>query len=115
MAAVSVISTRNVLWPRARLSWAPIRVNTRSTTPIRALRAGTKLPTWASSTMSAACRMYVDFPAMFGPVITRHSTSPDASRRSFGTNRAPSVLSSSTGCRPSWMSMTPPSSTTGRT
>ena len=26
---------------------------------------------------------------MFGPVIRRHSTSPDASRTSFGTNRAP--------------------------
>src|SRR2546422_7362365 len=45
--AASTISTRKVDWPRARLSWAPTRVNTRSTTPMRAERAGTHAPIWA--------------------------------------------------------------------
>ena len=34
-----------------------MRVNTRSTTPIRAERAGTKLPIWAMSTISATWRI----------------------------------------------------------
>ena len=38
--AVSFISTMKVLSPRARLSLAPTRVRTRSTTPMRALAAG---------------------------------------------------------------------------
>ena len=56
IAAVSVISTMKVERPRARLSLAPMRVNTRSTTPSRAERAGTNDPICASRTMSAVCR-----------------------------------------------------------
>ena len=113
MAAVSVISTRNVLWPRARLSWAPMRGED-AVHHARSARSGParSCPTWARSTMSAACRMYVDFPAMFGPVMRRHSTSPDARWTIVRHEpRARRSSSSSTGCRPSWMSMTPPSST----
>ena len=53
MAAVSAISTMNVDWPRARSSEAPTRVKMRSTRPMRARDAGTKLPACASSTVSA--------------------------------------------------------------
>jgi hypothetical protein len=42
--AVCAISTRNVLAPRARSSPAPIRAKSRSTIPIRALRAGRNSP-----------------------------------------------------------------------
>src|SRR5438552_13957337 len=41
IAAVSTISTINVERPRARSSAAPTRLKRRSTTPIRAVRAGT--------------------------------------------------------------------------
>ena len=57
MLATSVISTINVLWPDARSSDAPTRVNIRSTMPILAFWAGTKLPICAMSTMRAVCRM----------------------------------------------------------
>ncbi len=40
-----------------------------SATPIFARTAGTKLPICAINTISATCRMYVDLPAMFGPVM----------------------------------------------
>src|SRR5215472_3813787 len=68
MAAVSTISTMKVEWPRARSSAAPTRENSRSTTPICAARAGTKLPIWARMAISAFWRRKVDFPAIFGPV-----------------------------------------------
>ena len=57
MEATSAISTIKVDWPDAKSSLAPILVNTRSTRPIRALRAGTKEPIWAIRTMSATWRM----------------------------------------------------------
>ena len=44
MLAVSFISTMKVDWPRERSSFAPTRVKMRSTNPISALAAGTKLP-----------------------------------------------------------------------
>ena len=47
MPAVSTISTMKVERPRARSSAAPTRENSRSTTPIWAAVAGTKLPIWA--------------------------------------------------------------------
>ena len=47
---------------------APILVNTLSTTPIRASLAGTKQPIWAIITIRATCLMYVDLPAILGPV-----------------------------------------------
>ena len=56
MLAVSFISTMKVDSPPARLSEAPTRVKMRSTTPISARAAGTKLPIWASSAISATCR-----------------------------------------------------------
>ena len=56
-SATSVISTIKVDCPADRSSDAPMRVNTRSTTPIRAALAGTKEPIWAMSTMSATWRM----------------------------------------------------------
>ena len=71
MLAVSVISTMNVLWPRLSSSVAPTRAKRRSTTPIRAASAGTKLPIWARIAIRATWRMYVLLPAMFGPVISR--------------------------------------------
>src|SRR5437764_1392352 len=49
-------------------SSAPTRVKMRSTSPIRALRAGTKLPSCAKRVIKATWRRYVDLPAMFGPV-----------------------------------------------
>ena len=45
MSETSVISTMKVDWPALRSSLAPMRVKIRSTTPIRADRAGTKDPT----------------------------------------------------------------------
>ena len=53
MVATSAISTMKVDCPEARSSLAPMRVNTRSTSPIFALRAGTKEPICAMSTISA--------------------------------------------------------------
>ena len=50
---VITISTMKVDWPPARSSEAPMRVKSLSTTPIRAERAGTKLPIWAIRTISA--------------------------------------------------------------
>jgi hypothetical protein len=57
MFAVSFISTMKVDWPRERSSLAPTRVKMRSTRPISALEAGTKLPICASRTINATCRM----------------------------------------------------------
>ena len=65
---ISLISTMKVLWPEARLSDAPTRVNILSVMVMLAAEAGTKLPMWAMSTMSATCRMYVLLPAILGPV-----------------------------------------------
>ncbi len=69
ISATSVISTMKVLWPPARSSDAPIRVKTLSTTLMTADLAGTKLPICANRTIRAVWRMYVDFPAIFGPVM----------------------------------------------
>ena len=71
MVAVSTISTMKVERPRARSSAAPTRLNRRSTTPIRAARAGTKLPICASTTISAFWRRKVLLPAMLGPVSSQ--------------------------------------------
>ena len=71
MTAVSTISTMKVERPRARSSAAPTRENSRSTMPIRAREAGTKLPICAISAISAFWRRKVDLPAMLGPVISQ--------------------------------------------
>ena len=47
---------RLVLAPAAMSSCAPTRVKMRSTSPIRAERAGTNEPIWAISTISPTCR-----------------------------------------------------------
>ena len=69
ISATSFISTMNVDCPEVRSSDAPTRVNILSTTPIFAYSAGTKQPICAISTIIAVCRMNVDLPDMFGPVI----------------------------------------------
>ena len=76
IAAVSTISTMKVDWPVVRSSCSPTRVNIRSTKPMTAWVAGTKLPIWAIRVMIAACRMKVDLPAMLGPVRTMILASP---------------------------------------
>ena len=55
--AVSTISTMKVERPPAMSSETPMRVKMRSTMPMRADFAGTKLPIWARMTRMAACRM----------------------------------------------------------
>ena len=56
MTAVSVISTMKVERPRARLSDAPMRVKTRSTSGSSADSAGTNEPICARIAISAAWR-----------------------------------------------------------
>ena len=65
-------------WPWARLSEAPTRQKTRSTSPTLARAAGTKEPIWARMAISAVWRRTVDLPAMLGPVIS--SIRVDSSR-----------------------------------
>ena len=110
----SVISTMNVDCPADRSSLAPMRVKMRSTTPMWALCAGTNEPICAMSTISATCRIYVDLPAIFGPVmmLTRSSFAP--MWVSLGTKNASPRIFSTTGWRPSWIWITPLSSTVGR-
>ena len=112
MFAVSFISTMNVEFPRVSSSLAPTRVKIRSTTPILASFAGTKLPICAIRAVSATCRMNVLFPAMFGPVIRRTRLASPSRSTSFGTKRS-SWTFSTTGCLPSTTRISVPSSTTG--
>ena len=53
----------------AKSSEAPTLVKILSHIPIFAASAGTKDPICAISTIRAVCLIYVDFPAIFGPVI----------------------------------------------
>ena len=57
--------------PAARSSAAPTRLNRRSTAPMRAAAAGTKLPACASTAINAFWRRKVLLPAMFGPVTSQ--------------------------------------------
>ena len=109
----SLISTINVDCPPARSSEAPIRVNMLSTTPIFALFAGTNEPICAIKAIRAVCLMYVDLPAMFGPVIMSVLFFEQSSRVSFGTNGAPSENFSTTGCRPPLIIISSELSTSG--
>jgi len=113
--ATSLISTINVLCPAERSSDAPTRVNILSTIPISALAAGTNPPICAIMTISAVCRIYVDFPAMFGPVIIAICLSPQSSSVSFGMNTAEFFILSTTGWRPSLILITSDISTVGIT
>ena len=74
--ATSVISTIKVLWPEAKSSDAPTLVNILSQTPITACEAGTNEPIWASRVIIAVCLIYVDLPAILGPVIIKSLLSP---------------------------------------
>ncbi len=116
IAAVSTISTMKVERPRARSSAAPTRENSRSITPITARSAGTKLPTCASTAISAFWRRKVLLPAMFGPVSSHSRRCSDRSA-SLAMNRAAWRASacSTTGWRPPWIRNCRPSSISGRT
>ena len=113
ISAVSLISTKNVDCPRARLSEAPTRQNIRSTKPIFAFRAGTHEPMCAKNTISAFCRKYVLFPAIFGPVTT--AKQPSDKEVLFGTNSPSGKCICTTGCLPSSISSTLPSAISGHT
>ena len=105
MVATSIISTINVLWPPLKSSLAPILVKIRSVKAIFADFAGTKHPMCAISVMIATCRIYVDLPAIFGPVIIIVRLSESSSSVSFGTYAPLSSNVSTTGCLPSSMSI----------
>jgi len=70
MLDTSHISTIKVLFPDAKSSEAPILVNILSQIDIFALLAGMKLPICAIITIRAVCLIYVDLPAILGPVIS---------------------------------------------
>ena len=75
--------------------------------------AGTNEPTCAINVINATCLIYVDFPAMLGPVIIDNLFSSLSRYVSFSTNMpVPSILSI-TGCLPPLMSKIPESSTSG--
>ena len=108
--AVSIISTRKVDSPFARLSLAPTRQKIRSTIPMRAFTAGIYEPVWARSTINAFCLKYVLLPAMLGPVIKSNEGHPSLCSAlifaSLGTNSPPGRCASTTGCLPSVISKT---------
>ena len=91
-----------------------MRVKMRSTSPMRAESAGTKLPNCAIKTIKATCRRNVDLPDIFGPVIIR-IRSPVSKFASLGTNRSALIRCSTTGCRPPLISKTSSETTSGRT
>ena len=113
--ATSVISTINVDCPEARSSEAPTLVKIRSTTPMFALSAGTKLPICAISTIKAVCLIYVDLPAIFGPVIMDTLFLWLSRYVSFAINISLLIIFSTTGWRPFRISMRPVSLIFGRT
>lgn len=69
---VSSISTKNVLYPSANLSLAPILTNILSTAVKRALDAGTQHPIYPRMTAIQTERQNVLLPDMFGPVMKTH-------------------------------------------
>ena len=113
MWLTSVISSINVLCPDEISSDAPTLVKILSTIPILADFAGTKLPICAIRVISATCRIYVDLPAIFGPVIIIIRSSSLFKRVSFGTNIEFFDIFSTTGCRPSVISILPLSDISG--
>ena len=114
MFAASCISTRNVERPRERSSPAPMRVNTLWSAPRRIDAAGTKLPACAITAIVATWRMYVDLPAMLGPVMSMIWSVVQLSAVPFGTKGSASGSCSMIGWRPSAISSTSESSTAGR-
>ena len=72
-----------------------------STTPICASDAGTNEPTCAINVISATCLIYVDFPAILGPVIIASLFWSVSKYVSFDTNSPDDNIFSITGCLPS--------------
>ena len=113
IVATSIISTINVLCPILKSSDAPTLVNILSTTPISASVAGTKHPTCAINVINATCLIYVDLPAILGPVIIDSLLSPLSKNVSFSTKTPSPNIFSITGCLPFFISIVPDESTTG--
>ena len=108
ISAVSSISTIKVLLSLNRSSLAPILENNLSTIPIVAASAGTKEPICARMAIRAVCRRKVDFPAMFGPVMTCILPASEWSETELGVKTRPHVKrpTSTEGCRPLVISYT---------
>ena len=113
IVATSIISTINVLCPMLKSSDAPILVKILSTTPNLANVAGTKLPHCAINVINATCLIYVDFPAIFGPVIIENLLSSLSKYVSLSTNSPLGSIFSITGCLPPFISIIPLLSTIG--
>ena len=99
---------------KAGLVWESTRVKIRSTAQISALRAGIKLPIWVMSTSRATCRMYVDLPAMLGPVMITIRSSVEFNVTLLGTKISLSRSRSTTGWRPSRIRISPLLFSSGR-
>ena len=108
ISAVSSISTIKVLLSLNRSSLAPILENSLSTIPIVAAPAGTKEPICARMAIRAVCRRKVDFPAMFGPVMTCILPASEWSETELGVKTRPHIKrpTSTDGCRPLVISYT---------
>ena len=102
--AVSLISTMKVDCPEARSSEAPILVNILSTIPTVADLAGTKEPICAIRIIRAVCLIYVDLPAMFGPVTIATLFRLSSRSTSLGTKGMSFRVCSTTGCLPAFIS-----------
>ena len=109
----SIISTINVLCPMLKSSDAPTLVNILSTTPTLHELAGTKDPICAIRQIKATCLIYVDFPAILGPVIIESLSVVSFKNVSFSTKVPLSTILSTTGCLPSFISITSSLSTFG--
>ena len=113
MAAVSTISIMKVERPRARSSPAPTRLNSRSTTPRRIDRAGTKAPAWATAEalhetnrartlfathyhelarleerLDHVCNLSMKAREWNGDLVFLHEAAPGAADRSYGVQVA---------------------------
>ena len=113
MLETSHISTINVLLPPAKSSEAPILVKILSTTLILALLAGTKEPIWHIKVIIATCLIYVDLPAILGPVIIRSWLSSLFIMVSLGINSPLGITFSTTGCLPFSILVSPSSLISG--
>ena len=69
--------------------------------------AGTKLPVCAISTISAVCLIYVDLPAILGPVIIVTLFDELSRYVSLDINISLVIIFSTTGCRPFLISIIP--------
>lgn len=99
----------------AKSSDAPTLVNILSTTPIVAELAGTKLPICAINVISATCLIYVDLPAILGPVIIDNLSFSLSKYVSLSIKLPLDSIFSITGCLPPFISIIPLLSTAGFT